>query len=88
MDAPVSQQSKPAGTYNHTRLVVNKDHVEHWLNGVKVVEYQLWSPQWEQNKAISKWKDVKPYGMSKTGHIALQDHGGGVSFKNIKLRRL
>lgn len=88
MDAPVSQESKPAGTYNRTRLVVNKDHVEHWLNGVKVVEYQLWSPQWEQNKAISKWKDVKPYGMSKTGHIALQDHGGGVSFKNIKLRKL
>ena len=55
---------------------------------MKVVEYELWSPEWEEVKSISKWKNVKPYGMSKTGHIALQDHGGGVAFKNIKIRKL
>jgi hypothetical protein len=88
MHAPAKQVARPAGEYNTTKIVVNKSRVEHWLNGVKVVEYDFWTPDWEKVKAISKWKDVKPYGMSKTGHIALQDHGGGVTFKNIKLRKL
>jgi len=88
MQPPNAKVSKPAGQFNHTLIVVNKGHVEHWLNGTKVVEYELWSPEWEKQKANSKWKDVKPYGMSKSGHIALQDHGGGVAFKNIKLKPL
>ena len=88
MNAPTAKVSKPAGEYNHTKIVVNKGHVEHWLNGTKVVDYQLWTPEWEQTKANSKWKDVKTYGMSKSGHIALQDHGGGIAFKNIKLKAL
>ena len=88
MNPPASKVVKPISEFNHTKIVVNKAHVEHWLNGVKVVEYELWTPEWEKTKAGSKWKDVKPYGMSKTGYIALQDHGGGVSFKNIKLRKL
>jgi hypothetical protein len=88
MQGPSAKVSKPAGEFNHTKIVINKGHVEHWLNGTKVVDYQLWSPEWEQQKANSKWKDVKPYGMSKSGHIALQDHGGGIAFKNIKLKRL
>ena len=86
--APSAKTAKPAGEFNHTRIVINKGHVEHWLNGTKVVDYQLWTPEWEQLKANSKWKDVKPYGMSKSGHIALQDHGGGIAFKNIKLKPL
>jgi hypothetical protein len=88
MHAPTAKVVKPAGQYNRTRILVKNAHVEHWLNGVKVVEYDFWSPEWENLKANSKWKTVKPYGMSKTGHIALQDHGGGVWFKNIKLRKL
>ena len=88
MHAPSAKVSNPAGEWNHTKIVINKGHVEHWLNGTKVVDYQLWTPEWEQLKANSKWKDVKPYGMSKSGHIALQDHGGGVAFKNIKLKPL
>lgn len=88
MHAPTAKVAKPAGEFNQTKIVINKGHVEHWLNGTKVVEYQLWTPEWEQVKANSKWKNVKPYGMSKSGHIALQDHGGGVAFKNIKLRPL
>lgn len=88
MHAPTAKVAKPAGEFNQTKIVINKGHVEHWLNGTKVVDYQLWTPEWEQLKANSKWKDVKPYGMSKTGHIALQDHGGGVAFKNIKLKPL
>ena len=88
MHAPSAKVAKAAGDFNHTRIVINKGHVEHWLNGTKVVDYQLWTPEWEQIKATSKWKDVKPYGMSKSGHIALQDHGGGIAFKNIKLKPL
>lgn len=88
MQAPSAKVAKPAGEYNHAKIIVNKGHVEHWLNGTKVVEYELWSPEWEKQKANSKWKDVKTYGMSKAGYIALQDHGGGVAFKNIKIKTL
>jgi hypothetical protein len=88
MQAPNAKVAKPAGEFNHTKIVVNKGHVEHWLNGTKVVEYELWSPEWQKQKENSKWKNVKPYGMSKSGHIALQDHGGGVAFKNIKIKPL
>jgi hypothetical protein len=88
MQAPSAKAVKPAGEYNHTKIVINKGHVEHWLNGTKVVEYELWSDLWNRQKAGSKWKNVKTYGMSKKGHIALQDHGGGIAFKNIKLKLL
>jgi hypothetical protein len=88
MNPPTTKVVKPVGEFNHTKIVINKGHVEHWLNGTKVVDYQLWTPEWEQIKAKSKWRDVKTYGMSKIGHIALQDHGGGVWFKNIKIKPL
>lgn len=88
MHAPLVKVSKPAGEYNTTKIIVNNAHVEHWLNGSKVAEYELWTPEWQAIKAQSKWRDVKPYGMSKAGHIALQDHGGGVIFKNVKIRKL
>ena len=88
MHKPTSLTAKPVGEYNTSRIVVNKSHVEHWLNGVKVAEFELWSPEWEQLKAKSKWKDAKDYGMAKKGYIALQDHGGGVWFRNIKIRQL
>lgn len=86
--APSSFKANPVGEYNYSKLVVNNSHVEHWLNGEKVVEFELWSPEWELQKGKSKWKDVNSYAMSKTGHIAFQDHGGGVWFKNVKIRKL
>jgi Domain of Unknown Function (DUF1080) len=88
MHAPSANVTKPAGEYNHTKIIINNGHVEHWINGTKVVDYQLWTPEWEELKKNSKWKDVKTYGMTKKGHIALQDHGGGVAFKNVKLKPL
>ncbi len=88
MHPPSAKVAKPAGEFNHTIIIINKGHVEHWLNGTKVVDYQLWTAEWEKLKSISKWKNVKTYGMSKEGHIDLQDHGGGVAFKNIKLKPL
>jgi hypothetical protein len=88
--APGVDATKPVGEWNHTVISVNKGHVEHWLNGKKVVEYELWSAEWKAAKEHGKWKDAAGYGMSKMGHIALQDfHGDGkVWFKNIKLRKL
>jgi Domain of Unknown Function (DUF1080) len=79
---------KPAGQWNHTKIVVNNGHAEHWLNGEKVVEYELWTDDWEKRKAAGKWKDAAGYGMSRSGHIALQDHGSEAWFKNIEIKRL
>ena len=88
MYTPASKQSKPVGEYNTTKIVVKGAHREHWLNGVKIVEFEAWSDDWNKRKAIGKWKDTPGYGMEKKGHICLQDHGGGVWFKNIKIRKL
>lgn len=76
------------GEWNTTKIVVNNAHVEHWLNGKKILEYELWSPEWYKEKAAGKWKDDPEYGMSKKGHIALQYHGGDVWFRDIKLKQL
>jgi len=62
--------------------------VEHWLNDRKVVEYEMWTPEWYEIKNNSKWQDAEGYGKYKEGHIALQDHGGTTMFRNIKIRRL
>ncbi len=93
MQAPSVDATKPAGEWNHTVIIVNKNHVEHWLNGKKVVEYEMYSEKWKEQKAAGKWKDVAAYGAAKTGHIALQaTHSGvantGICFKNIKIKLL
>jgi hypothetical protein len=62
--------------------------VEHWLNGDKIVEYELNSDDWRMRKAGSKWKEAKGYGMAKKGHIDLQDHGHEIWFKNLMIKTL
>jgi hypothetical protein len=79
---------KPAGEWNAVRIVANGAHVEHWLNGVKVVDYELWSPDWERRVAESKFHEWPEYGRAKRGHIALQDHGDWVAYRNIKIKVL
>jgi len=88
MHPPSKIASNPVGQYNHTKLVVNGAHVEHWLNGVKVADFMAWTPEWEKLKTSGKWKDYPDYGKAKSGYIALQDHGGGIWFKNIKIKKL
>ncbi|HWA57373.1 MAG TPA: DUF1080 domain-containing protein [Gemmatimonadales bacterium] len=78
----------PAGEWNEVRIVVNGNHVEHWLNGVKVVEYELQSPDWQAKVAASKFAQWKGYGLAPSGYIALQDHGDRVEYRNIRLREL
>lgn len=79
---------RPAGQWNQVRLVVNGAHVEHWLNGQKVVEYELWSPEWKALVKASKFKGYEGFGRALTGRIALQDHGDRVAFRDIKIRVL
>jgi hypothetical protein len=80
---------KPAGEWNTTRIVVQGAHVEHWLNGQKVVDYQLWSPDWEAKVKASKFVDWPDYGRARSGHIAIQgDHNGVLALRNIRLREL
>ncbi len=87
--APPRGIVKPAGEWNSTRIVVNGAHVEHWLNGVKVVDMELWSPDWEAKVAASKFKTWAKYGRAKTGHIAIQgDHNGALSLRHMRIRSL
>jgi Domain of Unknown Function (DUF1080) len=88
MDPAPAAVPNPVGEWNHTRIVVNKGHVEHWLNGKKVVEYELYSDDWKKKKMAGKWKDVASYGQSKKGHITFQNHGSEAWFKNIKIKEL
>jgi cytochrome c len=88
MFAPTTDVTRPAGRWNRARLVVKGNHVEHWLNGEKIVEYELNSPDWEAAWAGSKFKDQKRYGREKEGHLVLQDHGDWVAYRNIKIRAL
>jgi hypothetical protein len=83
-DRPV----KPAGEINVTRIVVRGNNVEHWLNGTRVLQYELGSPAVAGAVAKSKFKDVERFGKLQNGHILLQDHGDQVWFRNIKIRKL
>ena len=78
----------PVGEWNNSKIVVNNGHVEHWLNGEKVVEFEAGNEAWMKEKAEGKWKDFPDYGIAKRGRIALQDHGNKAYFKNIMIREL
>ncbi len=88
MGGPLVAASNPIGEWNHTRIVVNKGHVEHWLNGQKTADYTFNSPEWKKLKETGKWKDAKNYGKTKKGHIDLQDHGSEIWFKNMKIKEI
>jgi hypothetical protein len=79
---------KPAGQWNQARLIVNGRHVEHWLNGVRVLQYELWSPDWEMRVQGSKFARHPRYGRNAQGYIGLQDHGDRVAYRSIKIRVL
>lgn len=78
----------PVGEWNTSKIVFNNGHVEHWLNGEKVVEFQAWDDAWKKKRDEGKWKDYPDYGTAKKGRIALQDHGNKVYFKNIMIMEL
>jgi hypothetical protein len=80
---------KPANQWNSSRLVVRGAHVEHWLNGQKVVDYELWSPDWEAKVKASKFGQWPNYGRAKRGHVAIQgDHEGSLWIRDMRIREL
>ena len=80
---------KTVGEWNRARIVVNGAHVEHWLNGVRVLEYELGSTDWAAKVKASKFNAYPNYGRAKRGYIALQgDHEGTLAFRNIRIRAL
>lgn len=84
----VGKSVNPNGEWNHARIVSKGPHVQHWLNGDKVVEYERGSDEYRALVAKSKYKIWKDFGEHAEGPILLQDHGNRVSFRNIKLREL
>jgi glutathione peroxidase-family protein len=82
----VGKALKPVGEFNEGRIVVREGKVEHWLNGVRVVAYDLRSDEWRAKIAESKFKDMPGFGMKPKGLIALQDHGDDVWFRNLRIR--
>ena len=86
--APKNKKLKPVGEWNKVRIVVQDNHAEHWLNGVKVVQYDLGSDQLNRLIAQSKFKDMPLFAREKTGYLDLQHHGDEVWYRKIRVRRL
>ena len=78
----------PQGEWNNSKIVFDNGHVEHWLNGVKLIEYTRNSDMWNALVAYSKYRDWPNFGNAKEGNILLQDHGDEVWFKNVKIKEL
>lgn len=80
--------AKPAGEWNKARLVIKNGRGEHYLNGKKTADYPTSGPEWDAMIAQSKFKGWEGFGKYSTGHIALQDHGDKVWYRNIRIRQL
>jgi hypothetical protein len=87
LHGPEEDYMRPVGEYNEGRVLVTGDRVQHWLNGHKVVEYELWDDGWEERVAGTAFARFPEYGRSRSGHIALQE-GGPVWYRNIRILRL
>ena len=86
--APAKDVTHPVGQWNTAKVVADSNHVEHWLNGVKLLEYELGSDDWNKRVAANKFKDKPKFAKAMKGHICLQDHSDRIEFRNIKIRRL
>lgn len=88
LQVPKYTATKPVGEFNHARLIVKGSHVEHWLNGRMISEYEHGSREWEAMVSASKFAQLPAYARIRKGHLGLQDHGDRVWFRNIKIRPL
>lgn len=84
--APQNKTLQSVGEYNEARIVFRGRHGEHWLNGRKVLEFDLGTPEMEGLIVASKYRDIPGFAEKRRGHIVLQDHGDAVWFRNIKIR--
>ena len=78
----------PAGEWNNSKIVFDNGHVEHWINGEKILEFEAWTDDWHARKNSGKWTMAPEYGLSKSGVLCLQDHGYPASFRNLKIKEL
>ena len=85
---PVNAFTRPVGEFNQARIVVDHGKVQHWLNGAKVAEYDLHGADFKARVAASKFKAWPQFASADTGHIALQNHGDAVWYRNLKIRPL
>jgi hypothetical protein len=88
MPPAAARQVRPVGSYNQGRVVFRGTSGEHWLNGAKVLEFELGSATFDSAFAISKYQPIEGFANKRSGHIVLQDHGDDVWFRNIKIREL
>lgn len=86
--APSTPAASPVGQWNQVRLVVNGAHIEHWLNGKLVVQFERGCQMMQALISYSKYKDKPGFGQAAKGHILLQEHGDKVWFRNIRVRTL
>ncbi len=86
VQAPWLDASTMAGDWQTARIVVAGNHIEHWLNGIKVLEYEKGSEDWKVRVAGSKWANMASYASTTSGHIAFQGDHGIVWFKNLRIR--
>jgi hypothetical protein len=82
------KQLRPVGEWNQSRVIFRGNHGEHWLNGQKIVEFELGTARMDSLLAASKYKTIPGFGTRRRGHIVLQDHGDEVYFRAIKVRPL
>ncbi|MFC2124495.1 DUF1080 domain-containing protein [Bacteroidota bacterium] len=87
---PPSETKKvlPLGEWNSSRVISNNNHVEHWLNGDKILEYERGSDDFKEKVSASKFRDAEGFGLFSEGHIMLQDHGGALQVRNMKIKEL
>jgi cytochrome c len=85
---PAKDVAHTPGEWNEARVVARGNHVEHWLNGVKLLEYERGSDDWAKRVAGSKFKDLSNFAKADKGHICLQDHSDRVEYRSIKIREL
>jgi hypothetical protein len=88
IEPPADKKLNPPGEWNSSRIVVKGNHVEHWLNGTKTVEFEIGSDDLKARIAKSKYAKVPKFGEKTSSPILLQDHGDAVSFRSVKLRVL
>lgn len=87
--APSKDVTRPLGEWNSVRIIARGNHVEHWLNGEKIVEYELGSDDWNQRVAASKFKNMPHFQKPPAkGHICLQDHTSRIEYRAMRIRPL
>ncbi len=78
----------PPGEWNNSEIIFDNGHVEYWLNGVRIIEFEAWTDDWFARSNSGKWENAPEYGLAHRGLVCLQDHGDPASFRNIKIKEL